>query len=98
MQGPTTGCFSGWSALTAPTHVQANYILPDPDIEVEKTAAAEYFVAGGPVAFEYAVTNEGNVPLSNVGVTDSEYVGPTYQSGDTNTNTLLDLTETWIHG
>ena len=95
MQGPTTGCFSGWSALTAPTHVQANYILPDPDIEVEKTAAAEYFVAGGPVAFEYAVTNEGNVPLSNVGVTDSEYVGPTYQSGDTN-NTLLDLTETWI--
>jgi hypothetical protein len=91
----TAGCFSGWNALNA-TQVQANYVLPDPDIEVDKTATAEYFVAGGPVGFQYTVTNEGNVPLSNVGVTDSEYVGPAYQSGDANTNNLLDLTETWI--
>jgi len=91
----TAGCFSGWNAANL-TQVQANYVLPDPDIEVDKTATAEYFVAGGPVGFQYTVTNDGNVPLSNVGVTDSESGATTYQSGDANTNNLLDLTETWI--
>jgi hypothetical protein len=67
-----------------------------PEIEVEKTAAAEYFVAGGPVAYEYEVTNPGNVPLSDVTVTDDTCGTATYQSGDANTDTKLDETETWI--
>jgi uncharacterized repeat protein (TIGR01451 family) len=67
-----------------------------PEIKVEKTAAAEYFVAGGPVAYEYEVTNPGNVPLSNVAVTDDMCGAATYQSGDANTDTKLDEAETWI--
>ena len=63
-----------------------------PEIKVEKSAAAEYFVAGGPVAYDYAVTNPGQVPLSNVAVTDDSCSSPAYVSGDTNTNNLLDLT------
>lgn len=68
-----------------------------PEIKVEKSAAAEYFVAGGPVAYDYAVTNPGQVPLSNVAVTDDSCSSPAYVSGDTNTNNLLDLTETWLY-
>jgi hypothetical protein len=39
----------------------------------------------------------GNVPLSNVTITDNKPgVTPAYISGDTNSNNKLDLTETWI--
>jgi hypothetical protein len=49
------------------------------------------------VTWTYEVVNLGNVPLSAVTVTDSiAGVNPAYQSGDTNTNSLLDLTEKWI--
>jgi hypothetical protein len=56
---------------------------------------------GDTVTWEYIVTNIGTVPLSNVNVEDDQLasigVTPTYVSGDTNNNGLLDLTETWIY-
>ncbi len=53
-------------------------------------------VVGSTVTWTYVVTNTGNVPLANVTVTDDQAgVTPVYQGGDTNTNNLLDLTETW---
>lgn len=67
----------------------------EPEIEVEKAAAAEYFVAGGPVTYEYKVTNPGNVPLSDVTVTDDMCGTATYQLGDVDTDAKLDEPETW---
>jgi uncharacterized repeat protein (TIGR01451 family) len=60
---------------------------------------------GDTVAWSYAVTNLGNVPLSNVTVTDDngtpldsgDDFSPVYTGGDINTNTLLDITETWTY-
>ncbi len=50
------------------------------------------------MTWTYVVTNTGNVPLANVTVTDDQAgVTPVYQGGDTNTNNLLDLTETWTY-
>jgi uncharacterized repeat protein (TIGR01451 family) len=52
---------------------------------------------GSPISWIYTVTNTGNVPLSNVQVTDDKGVVPVYQSGDTNQDNKLDLTESWVY-
>jgi hypothetical protein len=72
-------------------------IACDPEIAVDKTAdATDLPVGGGSVDYDYAVTNPGNVVLSNVTVTDDKCAPVVYESGDTNTNDRLDLDETWL--
>ena len=57
-----------------------------PEIEVGET-----------VTWTYVVTNPGNVPLSNIVVTDNiGGVNPVYVSGDTNEDGILQEDETWI--
>src|SRR5260221_14714888 len=54
--------------------------------------------AGDAISWKYTVTDTGNVPLSNVTVTDNQPgVTAIFQSGDTNSNGKLDLGETWIY-
>jgi hypothetical protein len=67
------------------------------------TAPGVFVPVGSAVTFTYVVTNAGNVPLSGVTVRDdngtpgnpSDDVTATLAGGDSNTNSLLDLTETW---
>jgi uncharacterized repeat protein (TIGR01451 family) len=56
-----------------------------------------FIPVGGNVTWTYVVTNPGRVPLSNVRVTDNiPGVNPVYVSGDTNSNGLLDVGESWL--
>jgi hypothetical protein len=54
-------------------------------------------VAGSTVIFTYVVTNNGNVPLADVVVTDDKLGPITTFTGDANGDSLLDLTETWTY-
>ncbi|OPY52674.1 MAG: hypothetical protein A4E49_01779 [Methanosaeta sp. PtaU1.Bin112] len=50
-----------------------------------------------PVTWTYKVTNDGNLPLSNLVLTDNMGVIPLRLSGDLDNDNILDLTETWIY-
>lgn len=68
----------------------------NPAIHVVKIANPTLLpVGGGPVIYSYAVTNVGNVPLSNVTLVDDKCSPVVFLNGDTNGNAKLDLTETW---
>jgi uncharacterized repeat protein (TIGR01451 family) len=53
---------------------------------------------GQPVIWQYIVTNEGNVPLENIVITDSDpTVTILYHTGDVNEDGILDVGETWLY-
>ena len=89
----------------------SGYVVASPGIDIIKTtngvdntaAPGVYIAPGDPVTWTYIVTNTGDVPLSDVAVTDDagtpaagDDFTATLISGDTNDDGLLDLDETWI--
>jgi uncharacterized repeat protein (TIGR01451 family) len=83
------------------------FFEPDPGISIKKYTNGfdaddpnqdpiPEIAPGQVVTWTYVVNNTGNVPLANVRVTDDQGVTPTYVSGDTNNDDLLDLDETWL--
>ncbi|MEP2486059.1 MAG: hypothetical protein ABJH64_13800, partial [Algoriphagus sp.] len=74
--------------------------IQNPAWEMEKTATndpKEYTVAGEVITYDISVTNTGNVSISNVDVFDpGATTPPTYSSGDSDGDSVLDVGETWI--
>ncbi|MFS8130825.1 MAG: ice-binding family protein [Candidatus Dojkabacteria bacterium] len=68
-----------------------------PLIHLLKTPSSFTVPYNGNVVFTYTVTNPGTVELNNVSVIDDKcntILGPT---GDTNSNNLLEPSETWVY-
>ena len=69
------------------------------------TTTGPLLVVGTTATFTYVVTNTGSTPLATVVVRDdngtsgstADDLTPTLQSGDTNSNSRLDTTETWTY-
>ena len=115
-QQGNTGTVNGTDALSQSVTDSdiACYFGPDPLVQIQKLANTDDAnVAPGPavpvgqtVLFTYFVTNTGNVPLSDIAVSDDR--GLTLQmddwapadgipDGDYNKNGLLDVNETWSY-
>jgi LPXTG-site transpeptidase (sortase) family protein len=68
-----------------------------PAILILKTPATQTVVTGSNVSFTLTVTNPGNVPLSNIIITDPTCNTLTGPGGDANSNSILETTETWTY-
>lgn len=108
LPGAETGnVFQGSTLLTHLVFYTICTETPDtPAINIEKaTNGVDADLPTGPsipvgntVTWTYVVTNPGNVPLSNIVVTDNiAGVNPVYVSGDTNEDGILQVGETWIY-
>ena len=73
-------------------------VLQAPDIDIFKTPATQLVASGGTASYTIYVQNTGDVPLNTVTVTDALCdAAPILDSGDDNTDNILDLTEIWVY-
>lgn len=76
----------------------ARYFDRLPIINVTKVPAPLNLPGGpGPVAYTYTLTNLGKVAMNTVWVKDNKCEAVQFVSGDTNGDSLLDVTETWLY-
>jgi Domain of unknown function DUF11 len=68
-----------------------------PEIAIDKTSNAQEVDKGDTVTYTYTVTNPGDLALSDISVTDDKCSLIVYQSGDANTNNILESGETWVY-
>ncbi len=94
-----TGWANGISAVDiASATVVVGIPLVPPLIHVTKIPAPlALSVGGGIVTYINGVTNPGTVPLSNVRLSDDKCAPVNYLSGDSNANSKLDMSETWLY-
>jgi hypothetical protein len=65
-------------------------------IGIIKTGDRQTAFPGDNLTYTYLVSNEGDVPLTNISVTDNKAGPPVYISGDVNEDGILDIDEIWI--
>ncbi|HEY3311314.1 MAG TPA: hypothetical protein VGK00_06700 [Anaerolineales bacterium] len=84
---------------SAPDAPDTVYAEQKPAINVAKASTTTLVDhAGQVVPYTFTVTNIGNVTLTGVTVVDPKCdAAPAYQSGDTNTDSKLQLTEIWTY-
>ncbi|MFZ2804062.1 MAG: ice-binding family protein [Patescibacteria group bacterium] len=69
-----------------------------PLINLRKVPSPLALPAGpGQVIYTYTATNPGQIPITNVTLTDNKCSNVTFVGGDTNGNSQLDINETWTY-
>jgi len=89
---------SDTATASATAKVTVQPAAPAPEIGILKTPNPGTLpVGGGEVAYSYAISNKGNVPLSNITLSDDKCASIVFGSGDTNLDLKLDLDEIWMY-
>lgn len=68
-----------------------------PIINVVKVASPSILAGPGPVTYTYTLHNTGTVPVSNVTMVDDTCSPMIFVSGDKNSDSELDVNETWTY-
>lgn len=89
-----TDAIDGIKIVTATAKETVKIIHPS--ILVEKSASSYSIERGESVTYTYTVTNTGDIQLTDIQLTDDK-VTPMYQGGDTDSDDILNLTETWTY-
>lgn len=93
-----TGSANGFTATdTANATVVVGSATIPPLINIVKTPNVLVASPGETVTYTYRVTNPGTVALNSVSVTDNKCAPLSSPSGDSNSNNLLDVSETWVY-
>jgi hypothetical protein len=85
-------------AVTLDTNTITNDIcLTLRPLRVIKTASPTTLTGPGNVTYTYTVSNYGSEPLSNIVVIDNKLGTLTTHTGDTNSDNILQSSETWVY-
>ncbi|NYT02350.1 MAG: hypothetical protein GKC10_06320 [Methanosarcinales archaeon] len=85
-----------------PVSWQDNLTIPatyDAELFLEKTSdkSGEQVSPGEEITYSYYITNEGNINLTAILISDDQVPSIDYISGDENGDLWLNLSETWIY-
>jgi uncharacterized repeat protein (TIGR01451 family) len=88
--------------IAGPTEDTAEtQVVQTPSVSISKAlepAGQTYDSAGDIITYRITLLNDGNVTVYNPTVIDTlATTGPTYLSGDTDTDDILDVGETWLY-
>ncbi len=85
-------------AASTPTPSAPSPTLVPPLISVKKVPTPLALPAGsGSVTYDYTVLNVGTVAMSNVTLADNKCSSVSMVSGDSNSDSKLDVSETWMY-
>lgn len=85
-------------AVTLDSNSITAAVCPAPLINIVKVPNPLSLPSGpGSVTYDYRITNHGVVAISNITVADDTCSTVSYISGDTDTDSRLDITETWSY-